>query len=61
MKEEKQKVGQIRKKEIREAAKKCFLNKGFRLTTMEDVIKEIGMSRGGVYHHYGNTNEMSSI
>ena len=58
MKEEKQKVGQIRKKEIREAAKKCFLNKGFRLTTMEDVIKEIGMSRGGVYHHYGNTNEM---
>ena len=45
MKEEKQKVGQIRKKEIQEAAKKCFLNKGFRLTTMEDVIKEIGMKR----------------
>ena len=58
MKEEKQKVGQIRKKEIREAAKKCFLNKGFQLTTMEDVITEVGMSRGGVYHHYGNTNEM---
>ncbi|MGZ7270107.1 TetR/AcrR family transcriptional regulator [Streptococcus pyogenes] len=58
MKEEKQKVGQIRKKKIREAAKKCFLNKGFQLTTMEDVITEVGMSRGGVYHHYGNTNEM---
>lgn len=58
MKEEKQKVGQIRKKEIREAAKKCFLNKGFQLTTMEDVITEVEMSRGGVYHHYGNTNEM---
>lgn len=58
MKEEKQKVGQIRKKEIREAAKKCFLNKGFQLTTMEDIITEVGMSRGGVYHHYGNTNEM---
>ena len=58
MKEEKQNVGQIRKKEIREAAKKCFLNKGFQLTTMEDVITEVGMSRGGVYHHYGNTNEM---
>ena len=25
---------------------------------MEDVITEIGMSRGGVYHHYANTNEM---
>lgn len=58
MKEEKQKVGQIRKKEIREAAKECFLNKGFQLTTMEDVITEIGMSRGGVYHHYASTNEM---
>ncbi|EHI54743.1 hypothetical protein HMPREF9333_02106 [Johnsonella ignava ATCC 51276] len=58
MKEEKQKVGQIRKKEIREAAKKCFLNKGFQLTTMEDVITEVGMSRGGVYHHYASTNEM---
>lgn len=58
LKEEKQKVGQIRKKEIREAAKNCFLAKGFQSTTMEDVITEIGMSRGGVYHHYANTNEM---
>ena len=58
MKEEKQKVGQMRKREIREAAKKCFLNKGFQNTTMEDVITEIGMSRGGVYHHYASTNEM---
>ena len=57
MKEE-QKVGQMRKKEIREAAKRCFLTKGFQSTTMEDVITEIGMSRGGVYHHYASTNEM---
>ena len=58
LKEEKQKVGQMRKREIREAAKKCFLNKGFQNTTMEDVITEIGMSRGGVYHHYASTTEM---
>ena len=57
MKEE-QKVGQMRKKEIREAAKRCFLTKGFQSTTMENVITEIGMSRGGVYHHYASTNEM---
>ena len=42
MKEEKQKVGQMRKREIREAAKKCFLDKGFQNTTMEDIITEIG-------------------
>ena len=58
MKKEKQKIGEIRKKEIREAAKRCFLNKGFQNTTMEDVITEIGMSRGGVYHHYSSTKEM---
>jgi len=58
LKEEEQKVGQMRKKEIREAAKRCFLTKGFQSTTMEDVITEIGMSRGGVYHHYASTNEM---
>ena len=58
MKEEEQKVGQMRKKEIREAAKRCFLTKGFQSTTMEDDITEIGMSRGGVYHHYASTNEM---
>ena len=58
MKEEEQKVGQMRRKEIREAAKRCFLTKGFQSTTMEDVITEIGMSRGGVYHHYASTNEM---
>lgn len=58
LKEEKQKVGQMRKKEIREAAKRCFLDKGFQNTTMEDIITEIGMSRGGVYHHYASTTEM---
>lgn len=58
LKEENQKVGQMRKKEIREAAKRCFLDKGFQNTTMEDIITEIGMSRGGVYHHYASTTEM---
>ena len=58
LKEEKVKVGESRKREIREAAKTCFLNKGFQNTTMEDVITEIGMSRGGVYHHYSSTHEM---
>ena len=58
LKVEKVKVGESRKREIREAAKTCFLNKGFQNTTMEDVITEIGMSRGGVYHHYSSTTEM---
>ncbi len=49
---------EVRKKEIRDAAKKIFLKKGFRNTTMEDVIHEVGMSKGGVYRHYKSTTDM---
>lgn len=48
----------VRKKEIREAAKKVFLKKGFADTSMEDVIAATGMSKGGVYRHYKSTSEM---
>ena len=37
-----------RKKEIRKAAARKFLEKGFSATTMEDVIAESGLSVGGV-------------
>lgn len=43
------KVGEKRKLEILEAAKKCFLEKGFQNTTMEDVIEKVSLSNGGVY------------
>lgn len=52
------KVGEKRKLEILEAAKKCFLDKGFQNTTMEDVIEKVSLSKGGVYYHYGSTYEM---
>lgn len=58
MKYEKIKVAEKRKNEICEAAKRCFLAKGFSKTGMEDVIKEVGMSKGGVYHHYKSTVDM---
>lgn len=58
LKHEKIKVAEKRKNEICEAAKRCFLAKGFSKTGMEDVIKEVGMSKGGVYHHYKSTVEM---
>ncbi len=58
LKHEKIKVAEKRKNEICEAAKRCFLAKGFSKTGMEDVIKEVGMSKGGVYHHYKSTVDM---
>ena len=41
--------------EIQEAAKKVFLEKGFRYTTMEDVVKHTTLSKGGVYQYYKTT------
>lgn len=47
-----------RKKEIRQAAMKVFLDKGFRNTVMNDIMEATGLSRGGLYHHYGSTHEI---
>ena len=58
MNDRKLKVGEKRKLEILEAAMKCFLEKGFQNTTMEDVIEKVSLSKGGVYYHYGSTYEM---
>ena len=58
MNDRKLKVGEKRKLEILEAAMKCFLEKGFLNTTMEDVIEKVSLSKGGVYYHYGSTYEM---
>ena len=45
----------VRMAEIREAAKEIFLKKGFRYTTMEDIVKNTTLSKGGVYQYYKTT------
>ena len=47
-----------RKKQIRQAAMKVFLDKGFRNTVMNDIMEATGLSRGGLYHHSGSTYEI---
>ena len=47
-----------RKEQIRQAAMKVFLDKGFRNTVMNDIMEATGLSRGGLYHHYGSTYEI---
>lgn len=58
LEKKKQKVGQIKKKEILDGAKKVFLRKGFADTVMEDIIMETSLSRGGVYYHYKSKVEI---
>ena len=47
-----------RKKQIRQATMKVFLDKGFRNTIMNDIMEATGLSRGGLYHHYSSTYEI---
>lgn len=47
-----------RKAQILQAAKTVFCRKGFEPTTMQDVVEESGMSRGGVYQYFPSTEAM---
>jgi AcrR family transcriptional regulator len=52
------KVGDIyrqnRKEEIIDAARRVFIKHGYNKATMQDVIEEAKMSRGGVYAYFNN-------
>ncbi|WP_353096047.1 TetR family transcriptional regulator [Tissierella praeacuta] len=45
---------QNRKEEILQAAKRVFIMCGYNKATMQDVIEEAKMSRGGVYAYFDN-------
>lgn len=47
-----------RKKQIKEVALQLFIEKGLVRTTMEEIIEKAGMSKGGMYYHYNNKEEI---
>lgn len=47
-----------RKKDILDAALKCFLNFGFSKTSMDDVAKEAGISRPLIYLKFKNKEDL---
>ncbi|NMD38326.1 MAG: TetR/AcrR family transcriptional regulator [Christensenellaceae bacterium] len=48
-------IREIRQKEILDAATKVFIRQGFNNTSMEDIIAETSLSKGGFYYYYKNT------
>lgn len=55
MKKFKRLPAQTRKKEIQQAALQLFIEKGFANTTMENIVANVSLSKGGVYRIYGST------
>jgi len=47
-----------RKKEIMDTSLRLFLTKGFEETSIQNIIDEISISKGGFYHHYKSKNEL---
>lgn len=52
------KKGDETKASIRKAALKLFVQKGFKDVTMKDICEATGLSRGGLYMHYGSTQQI---
>jgi AcrR family transcriptional regulator len=47
-----------RREQIVEAATRCFLRNGFHQTSMQDVIKEAGLSVGAFYRYFSSKAEL---
>lgn len=50
--------GEATKAAIRKAALGLFVQRGFKDVTMKDVCEATGLSRGGLYMHYGSTGQI---
>jgi AcrR family transcriptional regulator len=47
-----------RRRQIAEAALRCFMRNGFEATSMGDIIAESGLSAGAIYLHYENKQDL---
>ena len=46
------KKGEMRRKEILDAAEKLFYEKGYEATSVQDILDALQLSKGGFYHHF---------
>ena len=43
---------------IEEIALRLFLEKGYNQTSIQDIVDELGMSKGAIYHHFKNKEDI---
>jgi AcrR family transcriptional regulator len=49
---------ETRSREIIEAARVCFLRKGFHATSTDDICREASITPGGLYHYFGSKEDL---
>jgi AcrR family transcriptional regulator len=47
-----------RRRQILDAARRCFVRNGFHATSMQDVLAEAGLSAGAVYRYFRSKDEI---
>lgn len=47
-----------RKSYILKSAMVCFARSGYHQTTMDDIVRETGLSKGGLYVHFNSKHEL---
>ncbi len=52
------KLKDIKKNKILDAALQIFVKKGYSETRMDDIVNMSGMSKGAIYHHYKSKREL---
>lgn len=49
---------EVRRAQILDAAQTCLARSGYHLTTMDDVVRESGLSKGSLYWHFDSKEEV---
>jgi AcrR family transcriptional regulator len=48
----------VRRRQILDAARKCFIDKGYFPTRMEDIAEVAALSKGGIYFHFESKRQI---
>ncbi len=54
------KKGDLKRNSILEAAEKLFFQKGYDQTSVQDILDELSLSKGGFYHHFASKEAILS-
>ncbi|RED64652.1 TetR/AcrR family transcriptional regulator [Cohnella lupini] len=49
---------QDKKKQILEAAIRCFARKGFNATSIQEIVDELGMAKGSIYFYFKSKDDL---
>ena len=50
--------GDEKRQELLQAAERLFCQQGYEKTSVQDILNDIALSKGGFYHHFASKEEV---